>query len=451
MDSVGRPLRLFGRESRAESDRGCIAARRAGTDTLSDDARSRVIQFARIALITGLVFLHYGTFPNSPASPRVGLDPHSHAVATYVNSFVLFFFFSVVPLLSAISGYLFFSFTEDARYHLRQLIRRRFFSLYLPLVAWNLFYLGILLAVFAAAPDHPLLRAVRIDLGAAGPLDYLNAILGLNGYPLAFQFWFVRDLFVAVLCSPILWWLLRRAPHAGAVGFGAIWLAGVPLGIFLRPDVVCFFYVGGLLRTSGARLEIGTRTTLVLVAMYLAMVAVRAFLPYFYDGAPTELMRDLVVVGTRLMRLVGLLACWGVLVRVAPTRFGRFVASFGGLAFFLYAIHYPLLAELKILLWPLMPAQSDAWMLVHYAASVTLTVAIGIGVGLLLARTLPSAFALMNGGRALGAYASRRRAVAPGRASTASTPGGWFSETSRSQGVCIRRRRADAFARATKE
>jgi hypothetical protein len=71
------------------------------------------------------------------------------------------------------------------------------------------------------------------------------------------------------------------------------------------------------------------------------------------------------------------------LLRVAPTRLGRFVGSGGGLAFFLHAVHYPLLAEMKILFWPLLPAQTVGWMLVHYGASILSTPAIEIAPGLL--------------------------------------------------------------------
>ena len=71
---------------------------------------SRTIDFARIALIVGLVFLHYGMFPNFRLSPFGGMSITEYEVATFVNSFLLFFFVSVVPLLSMISGWLFFSF-----------------------------------------------------------------------------------------------------------------------------------------------------------------------------------------------------------------------------------------------------------------------------------------------------------------------------------------------------
>src|SRR6185436_930144 len=61
---------------------------------------SRTIDFARIALIVGLVFLHYGMYPNFRLSPFGGMSVNEYEVATFVNSFLLFFFLSVVPLLS---------------------------------------------------------------------------------------------------------------------------------------------------------------------------------------------------------------------------------------------------------------------------------------------------------------------------------------------------------------
>jgi succinoglycan biosynthesis protein ExoH len=76
------------------------------------------------------------------------------------------------------------------------------------------------------------------------------------------------------------------------------------------------------------------------------------------------------------------------------------MARYGGLAFFLHAAHFPLLAEVKILLWPLLPAETDGWMLAHYAASVLITIGLGVAAGILLARLFPRAFAFLNGGRA---------------------------------------------------
>jgi succinoglycan biosynthesis protein ExoH len=359
---------------------------------------SQIISFARITLIVGLVFLHYEKFPNSLVSPFGGVNPDEHQLATFVNSFVLFFFFSVVPLLSMISGWLFFSFPADPNSApagaLARRIGRRFTSLYLPLLFWNALFLVLMLALFRFAPDHALLRELNIDFGGASELDYVDAVFGITQHPIGFQFWFVRDLFLTVLISPVLWAVLRTAPYAGAVALGLIWITGNDLWIFFRTDVLFFFYLGGLIRMRAWPVEIGWRTTLAFLAAYVALVALRTGVPFFLDEHSA-----LITAATRGMRLFGVVACWGLVLKIAPTRLGAAVARYGGLAFFLHAAHYPLLAEVKILLWPLLPAETDGWMLAHYGISVLVTVTIGMAAGLLLARLWPNGFALLNGGR----------------------------------------------------
>jgi succinoglycan biosynthesis protein ExoH len=377
--------------------RGLYALIRGDAPALTKGELSQTIGFARIALIVGLVFLHYEWFPNGRISPFRGLDPMQNQIATFVQSFVLFFFFSVVPLLSTVSGWLFFSFLADPASSLASRIRRRFASLYLPLVFWNTVFLGILMLLFYAAPDYPLLGEMNIDFNSAGAMDYVNAVFGITAHPIGFQFWFVRDLFVTVLVSPLLWLLLTRAPMVGAVLLGACWILGHDLWIFFRTDVVFFFYVGGLIRLRGVPVEIGARATLIFLATYVLLCALRTLAPYVVgDNNPYELQ-----VATRGMRLVGVLACWGLFQRIALTNIGGVVARYGGLAFFLHAAHYPLIAEVKLILWDLLPSETQPWMLAHYVVSVAITVAIGIGLGLVLTRFAPKVFALFNGGRLL--------------------------------------------------
>jgi hypothetical protein len=101
------------------------------------------------------------------------------------------------------------------------------------------------------------------------------------------------------------------------------------------------------------------------------------------------------------MRLVGVVACWGLSQRIALTPWGSVVARFGGFAFFLHAVHYPLIEEVKLILWDFLPAKTQPWMLAHYVASVAVTVMVGIVLGLLLTRFASKAFSLLNGGRAI--------------------------------------------------
>jgi succinoglycan biosynthesis protein ExoH len=366
---------------------------------LSSKDLSQAISFARITLVVGLVFLHYGSYPNSKVSPFHGLDVNGHQIATAINSFVLFCFFSVVPLLSLMSGWLFFGFDEkNAAPALFERARRRFTSLYLPLVFWNALFFAILYAMYRLVPEHPLLREINIDFATAPRRAYANAIFGITSQPVGFQFWFVRDLFVTALFSPVLWIAMKRAPFAAVVVLGTVWLADLDPPIFFRPDVPFFFLLGGLVRTRSVSLEIGREATTALGVAYLVLMFLRTLAPYLFDGAG-EIAEELLLAATRATRLIGALACWGLFQRVALTRVGARVARFGSLAFFLHAVHYPFLEATKISLWRYLPAETDAWMVVHYVVSVVVTVAFGVGVGYLLARWWPAAFALMNGGR----------------------------------------------------
>lgn len=384
---------------------------RGDAAVLSKQQISQTISFSRIVLIVGLVFLHYLNYPDTRVSPFTGMDLAQHQVATFVNSYVLFFFFSVVPLLSMVSGWLFFAFDpHTAGASLRQRIRKRFTSLYMPVVFWDILYLVILSAVFAFSPHAAIfgqLVEVNFPFGHAGPMDYINALFGITRHPLGFQFWFVRDLFTTALISPLLWLSLKYTPYLGMAVLGAAWLADSNLFIFFRTDVVFFFYLGGFLRLRQLPLHVGRTTAWVLMGIYMVLVGLRTVAPWLLElvhgvaphwangGGRPEWLNT----GTRSLRLLGVVACWGVFQQLAFTRVGTVIARYGGLAFFLHSAHYPLIAEIKVLLWPLLPAHTDGWLLVHFVASVAATVAIGISLGLLLAHKAPKVFALMNGGR----------------------------------------------------
>lgn len=103
-------MRILKESIVADGIQEMAASARRQFSTVAPDLLSRTIDLSRLALIVGLVFLHYGTFPNFRASPFGGMSVTEHEVATFINSFALFFFFSAVPVLSMISGWLFFSF-----------------------------------------------------------------------------------------------------------------------------------------------------------------------------------------------------------------------------------------------------------------------------------------------------------------------------------------------------
>ncbi|MGA0587924.1 hypothetical protein ACO2Q2_12455 [Dyella sp. KRB-257] len=128
-------------------------------------------------------------------------------------------------------------------------------------MSWNVLYLAVLALVFAWDPAYALLGQMNIRLGNASAMDFVNAIFGITAHPVGFQFWFVRDLFVTALVSPLLWLSLKYTPYLGMALLGVAWIVGSDLLIFFRTDVVFFFYLGGFLRIQRIPLHIGRTTS----------------------------------------------------------------------------------------------------------------------------------------------------------------------------------------------
>lgn len=358
------------------------------------------IEVARVALVIGLVFLHYFAYPNSQTSPFMGLDPAHHPFATFVNSFILLFFFSAVPLLSTISGWLFFNFADNPLATIQRRIRGRFSSLLLPLIVWNILTLLIGFAIYLVVPTSGLVGSFSFDFGQANTFDLANAILGITRLPIAFQFWFVHDLFLTVLLSPLLWLMLRYVPLVCAIGLGLAWVAELTFGIFIRTDVLFFFFLGGLARTRNTSLVIQWSTTRIVLSVYALLMAARALSPLVVDPTVAENLYWLDL-ATRLTRPLGVIACWGACLKLVDTGLGATMVRYGGFAFFLHAAHFPLIALVKFLLWRLVLKETDAWMLAHYVMSVALTVGVTAIAAAAIFKVSPGLYSFLAGGRRL--------------------------------------------------
>lgn len=133
-----------------------------------------------------------------------------------------------VPLFFALSGYLFFLGTahfDPAAYLCK--LRRRSLSLLLPYLTWNALACG-LYALRDAAAGRPVEYALSPallwgckPLGAASE-SWLGLPLSATTAPVLEQLWFVRDLMVCVLLSPIFYAVLRRGRVFGLLLFAAV-------------------------------------------------------------------------------------------------------------------------------------------------------------------------------------------------------------------------------------
>lgn len=393
-------------ETNAEADAGGGVAAPYRREEVADR-----IAYLRLTLIVMLVFLHFGALAGTNYSPFRGYQGQDFAAASIVVSFIVFLSFTAVPVLSAISGYLFFIGSGPARMpDFRRKWRGRLTSLVAPFVVWSAAMAAMAWAIHLAAPW---MFAGAFDLGGRSLPGFLaDAVLGWRETPIAVQLWFVRDLIVTVALTPLIWLLMARLPWPTLAVVALLWLAQHDLWIFQRLDVLLFFCFGAGAAMHGWRPDLPRKHLLPLVLVFLAVVLARTL-------APVALGRDQGLdldIWTGLMRILGALTVWNLSPLLVAGPGAGFVIRNAFLAFFVYCAHYPSILLVKEVLGKTIAPASSAAHLAVYVLTVAITIAVIVAVAHLAIRFVPGLFAFLSGGRV---PPRARRARAPGEAARA--------------------------------
>ena len=149
-----------------------------------------------------------------------------------------------VPLFFALSGYLFFH-NAPGRPEFRwfgKKIRSRFFSLLIPylianVIAWGCYY-------FALKEVPTLVSGYLAD-------RWKDPLFVFWTGPVNLSLWFIRELIIAVLLSPLLYLLIRYTRWWGVLALG-LWWALLRFGLLpplplLKPEPLFLFSAGGCL------------------------------------------------------------------------------------------------------------------------------------------------------------------------------------------------------------
>lgn len=378
------------------------------------------IAVTRLLMICGLVFHHLFEIPGSTHSPRLSVDGVEHFVPGFINAFFHMASMTAVPLLSVISGFLFFN---RSRLDYANLFARRFNSVALPTWLWSAFWLGFAYALYMTTGDR--FRWADYGFDNPGVMTLVNGIFGVTREPFAFQFWFVRDLLLTLLLAPVIYTFLRYLGWRLLPLIGIAWLVIPDPPLFFSGNVPVFFTIGAWLtlpeapelRTVLDRLRaLRWPLTLLFAAMLVCRVMSHAFGPL--EGFLQH------HVYLCLLRLVGALTVAALVYQLVTHTddITRALNRYSGCSFFIFAMHYPVI-ELFQEVALRVPGHETAigffcsWLLVPL-----LTIVVSIATAVCCERFAPGLFNLLNGGRGTaGAHVHERRGTTQ-QASTL-TPG----------------------------
>lgn len=239
-------------------------------NTSLDTRQSVLIEAMRFPLIV-LVLLEHSVAKNL-APMRRSLDSANvfhfttELISHHLCSIAVCWFF-------VFSGFLFFRSVKDGQVNgawFADKWKRRAHSLLFPYLFWNLFNILAILLVTAAFrkigipfSTDPLYSVER------GPLFWF-----VTG-PVDFPLWFVRDLIVMTLLTPLYWVLISKAPKASLALLAVVYLVSYLTGGTLL-QAFAFFGVGawmGIRRTNMLAICRSIRFPAAFLALVLAFLA----------------------------------------------------------------------------------------------------------------------------------------------------------------------------------
>ncbi|MBS1635741.1 MAG: acyltransferase [Bacteroidetes bacterium] len=294
-----------------------------------------------------------------------------------------------VPLFFVLSGYLFFQNFSGGISAFYSKIRKRTRTILIPYLLWSLLgfiAMWILNTYWLKSTDSP------------GELSFRDIADKILIHPVAYQLWFLRDLMILVLLSPLLYLLIyftRWFPFLICTG---LWMSRVE-PLIIASQALCFFVLGAsiALRSETLLLNVLTRRAwLLLIPLWVAVLLFK--LVYFQESSEGSPFADVI---HKTAILIGLPALWIAydLVTLKRNYINTFLLWIGpGFAFFLFVFHEPTLSLIKKTAQAAMP-DNAVTRLAQYVLAPVIVMLLAMVLSKAMQRYLPLVYRILTGSR----------------------------------------------------
>lgn len=342
---------------------------------------SRRIDVLRIILI-GLIVLAHGARGITVRIVDIGgTGPAAGLMLDVLNGHVDFV---AVPLFFTISGFLFLRKFELSLPAYGEMLRNKFVSLLIPYVLFNAGLAAWL--YFVGSIDM---------LGSWGFLQsegLFTKVFGIGTTPLNYPLWFLRDLLVVFLLSPVLLLFFKEAPGVGLVTLFVLWAGMDPQPYSYYGDFFAFYLGGYLARTRFPLAGVAwwQRAGTWLFIGLTAVLVAHAALGITEEGVRFFLFKCNLVLG---------LACFWRLSAFSFIRDSAVLHRLARHSFFVYLAHEPTVSILQTRALAVWKPAGDVQQIAFYWLSGLVTILFLWGLGEALSRLVPAVYAVATGAR----------------------------------------------------
>ena len=310
--------------------------------------------------------------------PRMADYIDDPSFASYIGSLVHSLTRLGIPMLTCISGFLLFYSALDRDY--TRLLRKRFVSLVVPLLVWNIpVVLGLYLVQSQGLVEYQF--SARKTMYPFDPMTWINGVLSITDYPVNYPMHFLRDLFVLCVLAPLIGKLLRNLPFMGLIVLLVIFLPDLDGQLIRNNAMIISFYVGGMAATMNWNLKCLDGYAMFLICLLILICALGVSLGV---GRPSWLP------------LLAPFVVWPASSILLGTRAGGWLIDQSRVSVFLFMFHGLMLLSLKAV-FPTLYTSEYGWL--SWFAVPVLVAVVSQFVYLFLDRFFPTFLVLLMGGR----------------------------------------------------
>ena len=366
-----------------------------------DENTSKRITALRFLLIVLVVFIHNNfkeasladDFANGITVPLFNQGVFGKWLQLFISDGLAR---SAVPLFFLFASYL--QAKKDDSY--LDLLKKKAKSIFVPFVLWTTFYIvgfnGLKICLIQFAPSfvqHP--DDTFLKWSAR---DWLYNVLGFFKFPddspnvprIVFQFWFLRDLLILFILSPILKFFVKKYPAFLLFSVSFIYI--IPLHVYFVDAQALFYYSLGLY-WGLYDIPLFEKIDKIGWAESIATFLLSFFIAYRFF--PSNLTVYWLMIFASCVLLLKLSA-----VITAHEKLFALASYLSDFSFFLFAFHTPFLQRVILKAWiSFFPMKNQFFCIFEYFGVNILTVLIGTGIGISLKKISPRFFGFITGGR----------------------------------------------------
>lgn len=351
-----------------------------------DKTLSNKLKFLSFFLMILVVFIHSENLLVKFSTGNIMAQKLS------MNSFIQNFFSNgicriAVPLFFIISGYLFFLKIEYSFSGFFRKYKSRFYSLFVPYIIWSSYGIALyfILQLFPFTKIYFTHYINQYSLS-----DFVKTLFI---YPLTHQLWFIQDLMIIVLISPIIYLLIKYLNLFSLLVFFLLWYND----LIMFNQCIFFFSLGAFFSITKRTIDSKRFEKFSIVTFFLWIVILIIKTILLVNNIIDEFWDSMILKTSLILGVFSIWFLYDLFFKNTDFSLMR-MGSLFSFSFIIYVFHEPLLTIIKKALFHFMGFSELSSLLIYFLAPI-LSIIISILVGINLLKRTPKLYKILTGNR----------------------------------------------------